>query len=420
MNGESGAKVEIAGRTRCPCGSGKTYSKCCSKKNFKWVKDAAGQYYRSVPMHPVVESVLKEQKKRFRRIFGRLPEGGDPLFFEGIDADSSAEISRELMFKSGVDPALIYAHQKTGLLVTEFNKDLMPDVDLDEWQAAIEEFKVLEATRKKPSRQELLAIRKWSKLEPTFRDILTVSRMMLLEYGQAKNLSEIDKVHSLNDMFFLCVAKTVKSGTAVLDMGERGFGEDALTVCRSMLEAYFTISFLIRNPLRVNDIVSCVVAVTAGVAEERFVKIDGVKTRAVVEKASGNVIGRSVSVWDKAKNGHWPQDIDLYKVTYSYLSDFAHPSIYSIEAYVRKDGGFNVFGREKVLHAYLYGALCLLLVLDTILFSKVLSEGHRKDLHYAVQKFSRIMKSLFSDMQLNKDGGTPQFILKRLADMGHR
>jgi hypothetical protein len=315
MKRENPVKVEISGNAKCPCRSGKSYARCCSKKNFKWLQDLNGEYYRSVPMHPLVRSVLKEHQKRFKRIFGRLPEGDDPLQFDGIDPEAAEEGIIEAMFKSNIDPELIYAYQKTGLMVTEFNEALIPDVDLQEWDAAINEFRLLERTRKEPNKEEVAQARKWSKLEPAFRDMLTVGRMLLLEYGQAKNITNAKKVHSLNDMFFLCVAKTVKSADAVLEMGDKGYGEDALTVCRSMLESYFTISFLIRNPLRVNDVVSCVVAIASGVAEERFVKIDGLKTRAVVEKASGKVIGRSVSVWDKAKNGHWPQDVDLYKVT---------------------------------------------------------------------------------------------------------
>jgi hypothetical protein len=42
-------------------------------------------------MHPVVHSVLKEQQKRFKRIFGRLPQGDDPLQFDGIDPYAAEE-----------------------------------------------------------------------------------------------------------------------------------------------------------------------------------------------------------------------------------------------------------------------------------------------------------------------------------------
>ena len=53
----------------------------------------------------------------------------------------------EDMKKAGIDPAIIYAYEKTGRLVTEQNQKLLSDADLDEWNAAIEEY---EAKHKKP------------------------------------------------------------------------------------------------------------------------------------------------------------------------------------------------------------------------------------------------------------------------------
>ena len=46
----------------------------------------------------------------------------------------------EAMKEAGIDPAIIYAYEKTGRLVTEENRNLLSDADLDEWQAAIEEY----------------------------------------------------------------------------------------------------------------------------------------------------------------------------------------------------------------------------------------------------------------------------------------
>lgn len=47
----------------------------------------------------------------------------------------------QAMKKTGMDPALIYAFEKPGLMVTQQNENLIPEKDLEEWQAAIDEFK---------------------------------------------------------------------------------------------------------------------------------------------------------------------------------------------------------------------------------------------------------------------------------------
>ena len=45
------------------------------------------------------------------------------------------------MKKAGIDPAIIYAYEKTGgLLVTEQNQHLISDKDLSAWHAAIREY----------------------------------------------------------------------------------------------------------------------------------------------------------------------------------------------------------------------------------------------------------------------------------------
>jgi hypothetical protein len=41
------------------------------------------------------------------------------------------------MKRAGLDPALIYAFEQTGLLVTEDNQHLIPEQDLQSWYAAV-------------------------------------------------------------------------------------------------------------------------------------------------------------------------------------------------------------------------------------------------------------------------------------------
>jgi len=45
------------------------------------------------------------------------------------------------MKKAGLDPAIIYAFEKTGLIVTEANERLISDKDRAEWEAAVREYR---------------------------------------------------------------------------------------------------------------------------------------------------------------------------------------------------------------------------------------------------------------------------------------
>lgn len=46
----------------------------------------------------------------------------------------------ESMKQAGIHPALIYACEMTGLIVSEDNQNLIPQKDLAEWRAAVEEY----------------------------------------------------------------------------------------------------------------------------------------------------------------------------------------------------------------------------------------------------------------------------------------
>ena len=47
------------------------------------------------------------------------------------------------MRAAGIRPALIYAHERTGLLVTSEHRQLVSASDLDEWEDAIAEYEEL-------------------------------------------------------------------------------------------------------------------------------------------------------------------------------------------------------------------------------------------------------------------------------------
>lgn len=48
------------------------------------------------------------------------------------------------MREVGVSEALIYAYRKTGRIVTDKNKNLLSDLELQEWDNAIKEYESIE------------------------------------------------------------------------------------------------------------------------------------------------------------------------------------------------------------------------------------------------------------------------------------
>jgi hypothetical protein len=99
-------------------------------------------------MTPEVSYVLLRQKERIRKKFGRDPEPHEPVFFDSnadepqpLSFDTIEEELIAAMAAAGIDPALIYAFHKTGLIVSERNQHLLTRADLKEWNDAVEEYR---------------------------------------------------------------------------------------------------------------------------------------------------------------------------------------------------------------------------------------------------------------------------------------
>ena len=124
----------------CPCGSGKKYKDCCLRKDFDWLEDAEGNVFRSQPISDEMMKLLDEQRQSFVEKHGREPGPNDLVFPDLPPLEHVEHQMIEIMKKAGIDPAIIYAVEKTGRLVTEANQHLLSDVELDEWSAAIEQY----------------------------------------------------------------------------------------------------------------------------------------------------------------------------------------------------------------------------------------------------------------------------------------
>src|SRR5689334_16923152 len=69
-----------------------------------------------------------------------LSQGDERLLTDHEVRALKASVVKE-MRAAGVDPALIYAYERTGLLVTPEKRKLMSAADLDEWEDAIAEYR---------------------------------------------------------------------------------------------------------------------------------------------------------------------------------------------------------------------------------------------------------------------------------------
>jgi hypothetical protein len=125
----------------CPCGSGRNYGCCCGGKGINYLVDEEGNIFKSIPMSDELAEIIEEQTREFVLKHGRQPGSDDNLFFDMPQVEHTEHFMVEAMKQAGLDPAVVYAFEKTGLLVTEANEHLIPDVDRVEWEAAVREYR---------------------------------------------------------------------------------------------------------------------------------------------------------------------------------------------------------------------------------------------------------------------------------------
>lgn len=98
--------------------------------------------------------LVDHQRRAYVAKFGRDPRFDDPVFFDP-DADGPRPLTHgkfvdmmiEAMEQAHVEPGVIYAFHKTGLIVTDAILAELDYEDLRDWQQALQEFHTLERHR---------------------------------------------------------------------------------------------------------------------------------------------------------------------------------------------------------------------------------------------------------------------------------
>lgn len=131
-------RVKISRNEPCPCGSGAKYKRCCHDKGFTWIRDADGTVSREIPISNETRELLELRRQKFIDKHGQPPGPEDQVFEEPTELVEHRIV--EKMKAAGVRPAIIYAFEKTGVLVTEDNQHLIPNSDLEQFMAAFNEW----------------------------------------------------------------------------------------------------------------------------------------------------------------------------------------------------------------------------------------------------------------------------------------
>ncbi len=84
-------------------------------------RDDEGGIFKSMPISGELAEVLEEQRQAFIAKHGREPSPDDHLFPDMPHFEHMEHQLIEAMKQAGINPAIIYATEKTGRIVSEEN-----------------------------------------------------------------------------------------------------------------------------------------------------------------------------------------------------------------------------------------------------------------------------------------------------------
>lgn len=389
-------KTEINGNDTCPCGSGKKYRKCCKKKEFKWVEDASGNLYRSIHLCEEVMEGLHRAEEEFIKIFGRKPAKEDPVFLEKYlisEFDLDQTLS-DAMEAADIDPAIIYATQKTGLIVSSSNIRKLTDLELKQWNDAIAEY---DSGAVSPDQLCLLV----AALKENIKHLIIAYGLVLDKYVNDYDLT----TDTLGFLIKFHITKTLKVLRAILTLLDNNMSDEVFALSRTMYESYIYLIFIAVNPVDAEKMLLANVGLETSAYQYPRREDGTIKTKKIAIKIeSGEKIGLTVSNKDVLKNSPYKYDLEFYQMAYDLLSRYVHPNVSLFDHCfdMRKFDHFISIHKEDGI---LYANLIAIMLLNHLSIKVLKDEQLVQDMRHVICKtaslISQVLDSLASDDDKN-------------------
>ncbi len=279
---------------------------------------------------------LREQEKEFKEIFGRDMGPEDKIFFQEIYLVSEEQTKQkmiEAMKKANIAPQIIYAFIKTDRILTEENINKIPDIEIEEWNNAIDEYYERINNGENPLEgdqppKEILDI----------LDEFLKSIYLVVHISRNENIFNFtgEQTTSLFSCLFFSLMKVetnLKSISSLLSSPDTAI--DALNISRSIYEIYLGLQYSIHNPSKISSVYNF-----------DFKNLQDTYTERVRKSTL-------------AVESLYEEDESIHKYIYSFLSGFTHTDFHTIKYYLDTSFVANDVLIESAVISILYTTLIL-------------------------------------------------------------
>ena len=351
---------EVSPRAPCPCGSGKSYGRCCKRRDFSWVGNNETGFSKSIKLVPEAVKIFEKQREDFRDIFGRKPRKYERMFYQShyLSEKDLRRQTLQSMRSAGIRPVLIYAYQKTERIVA--NRNLLTPEEQREWDEAVDEFYDRVDAGEDPDE-----IVNDDGLVEFLREFVKENQIVLgafvhNHFNRYRHRLGADRdVETVAAFSTVNFARCLKSIHILL---ENDVGFDAYHLLRVLYENYITVAYVYAFPsearafaAQLGTLLGTHALATNKAGVQMQSRIVEIKTGEVVEIPTRWRMASSLGAFG----------VEAYNEIYRSLSSYSHSEITNIQHFI-VDGGFDYQSPDFSLNV---AAICHLL---TTMFSDVL------------------------------------------------
>ena len=391
----------------CPCESGLTYGDCCVGKRFRFKVDQKENVIRELKVHPELKPVLEDAFQEFKKMFGRKPGRGDPIAFNHhlTGEEDFWQQARAVGKAANAPEEFIFAWRRSGLIVGEHSKHLLPDSDLEEWNEAIDEYFLLKEEGHDPF--FVFTYLSGPEFEKYKHLVKLIDHVIIVLGFSVTNPKRLDS--SASYFSYLLLNRSIRSLRTIREMYDTRYDDDCLAIARAVYEVYLRIKLLRREPAN-SDRFEAILAHESGAFPTKLKKNGQPNYGVCVDPKTGREFVIAIANSETLKVSDFPLDTPLYYDLYPLLSGHVHPDF--------AQNALNTVAASRSDSPYTgdsIRAIVLILTICTLLMREVsrctfLRKQPKRDLLHVVKQLGKAVANFIATETILKRREIPSSV----------
>lgn len=312
----------------------------------------------------------------------------------------------------------IYATYKNELVLTDFNVDLVPDFELDNWRKAIDEYEDLISDVPEGSVSYIKFIdsintRLVGLWETYLSDAAMLLNMFINDIKEDYFLNKNFVINDVYDFLVFCARRVTKNVKALYETLKNDHYEVSMSIVRMLYEDLININVYINNEEMFNKYIMPIILIDKGVYEKLVDDKGNVSNKTAVNPQTNERFNYSITLKDLSKKASHNYEL-LYDELFRDLSSYTHLNITSKKSYFASSDPFFELDLCNIA-----GMLGVFLVNQIIYeFSKVdkVSDFAYRDLLYFSDKVKEDLFNIFIDIMRIDESKLFEILLNCVSD----